>query len=264
MFTFHRCLLLSLIGAMLLSLSGCYTVPVTGRSSFMLVGSEEEMSLGLQAFSEVRKSTPVSSDTAVNNRVRRVGDTIARVSAYPDWNWEFVVFDDPTTVNAWCLPGGKVGVYTGLLPYTRTDAELATVMAHEIGHAVARHGAERMSQEMVLATGESVVVGSVADKNTEIAKVAYGVGSQLFVSLPYSRKMEYEADRIGLMYMARAGYDPREAVTFWQRFAEANKGGKPPEWLSTHPADDKRVEQIKLLLPDAIKEYEQQHGKAAN
>jgi predicted Zn-dependent protease len=169
------------------------------------------------------------------------------------------VFDDTNTINAWCLPGGKVGVYTGLLPYARTDGELATVMAHEIAHAVARHGAERMSQQMVVETGSAIVAGTVSEQNVEVAKVAYGVGSQLFVMLPYSRKHEFEADRIGLIYMARAGYDPREALTFWQRFAELSKGA-PPEWLSTHPADTKRVEQIKQLLPEAEAEYQKTRG----
>jgi len=237
-------------------LTGCYTVPVTGRTSFMLVSSDEEQTLGLQAFTDVKKETPVSHDSVANARVQRVGAAIARVSEYPDWQWEFIVFDDTNTINAWCLPGGKVGVYTALLPYARTDGELATVMAHEISHAIARHGAERMSQQMVVETGSAIVAGSVSDKNVETAKVAYGLGSQLFVMLPYSRKHELEADRIGLIYMARAGYDPREALTFWQSFSEISKGGAPPEWLSTHPADTKRIEQIKLLLPEAIVEYD--------
>ncbi len=241
-------------------LSGCYTVPVTGRTSFMLVSSDEEQTLGLQAFTDVQKETPVSHDTVANARVQRVGAAIARVSDFPDWQWEFIVFDDTNTVNAWCLPGGKVGVYTALLPYARTDGELATVMAHEISHAIARHGAERMSQQMVVEAGGAIVAGSVGDESVETAKVAYGVGSQLFVMLPYSRKHELEADRIGLIYMARAGYDPREALTFWQGFSAINKGGTPPEWLSTHPADTKRIEQIKLLLPEAIAEYDKTRG----
>ena len=250
---------LVLFSGALAVLTGCYTVPVTGRSSFMLVGSEEEQTLGLQAFTDVKKETPVSRDTTANARVQRVGQAIARVSDYPEWQWEFIVFDDTNTINAWCLPGGKVGVYTGLLPYARTDGELATVMAHEIAHAVARHGAERMSQQMVVETGSAIVAGTVSEQNVEVAKVAYGVGSQLFVMLPYSRKHEFEADRIGLIYMARAGYDPREALTFWQRFAELSKGA-PPEWLSTHPADTKRVEQIKQLLPEAEAEYQKTRG----
>jgi len=251
---------LVLLGGILPLLTGCYTVPVTGRTSFMLVNSEEEQTLGLQAFTDVKKETPVSRDTVANARVQRVGAAIARVSEYPDWQWEFIVFDDTNTINAWCLPGGKVGVYTALLPYARTDGELATVMAHEISHAIARHGAERMSQQKVVEAGGAIVTGSVSDKNIEAAKAAYGVGSQLFVMLPYSRKHELEADRIGLVYMARAGYDPREALTFWQSFSEINKGGAPPEWLSTHPAGAKRIEQIKLLLPEAEAEYQKTRG----
>ena len=238
------------------ALSGCYTVPITGRTSFVAVSQGDEMVLGMQAFADVRQKTPLVKNAAVAGRIASIGARIASVSEYPKWAWEFATFDQPDTPNAWCLPGGKVGFYTGLLPYTKTDAEIATVIAHEIGHAVARHGAERMSEEMVLAAGAALIAGTVAPGNVEKAKVAYGIGSQVFVSLPHSRKQEYEADRIGLIYMARAGYDPREAVNFWDRFSKTFAGQKPPEWLSTHPTDENRIQQIRELLPEALKEYE--------
>ena len=160
-------------------LSGCYTVPITGRTAFVAVSQSEETSLGLQAYTDTKQKTPITKDAATSARITGIGKRIAAISEYPNWAWEFTVFDDPKTPNAWCLPGGKVGFYTGLLPYTKTDAEIATVMAHEIGHAVARHGGERMSEEMVLAAGAAVIVGAVSPSNVEKAKVAYGIGSGL-------------------------------------------------------------------------------------
>jgi predicted Zn-dependent protease len=248
-----RLIVMSIVAA--IALSGCYTVPITGRTAFVAVSEGEETSLGLQAFTDTKQKTPITKDAATSARIASIGKRIAAISEYPNWSWEFVVFDEPQTPNAWCLPGGKVGFYTGLLPYTKTDAEIATVMAHEIGHAVARHGGERMSEEMVVAAGATVIAGSVAPENVEKAKAAYGIGSQVFVALPHSRSQEYEADQIGLIYMARAGYDPREAVNFWERFSTVAAGQKPPEWLSTHPADENRIQKIKGLLPEALEEY---------
>ncbi|MCX7846614.1 MAG: M48 family metallopeptidase [bacterium] len=241
-------------------ITGCYTVPVTGRTSMILVPQSEEFALGMQAYNDVRSNTPLSRDTALISRVQRIGSRLAAASDAPTWAWEFAVFEEQTP-NAWCLPGGKVGVYSGLMRYVYTDGELATVLAHEIGHAVARHGAERMSQQMIVAAGGAIVAGSVSDKNVEVAKVAYGIGSELFVMLPYSRKQEYEADEIGLIYMARAGYDPREAVTFWERFRQLSQGRNMPEWFSTHPADEKRVARLRELMPRALAEYQRVTGK---
>lgn len=241
-------------------LTSCYTVPVTGRTAMVLLPQSEEFALGMQAYNDVRSNTPLSRDAVLIRRVQTVGARIAAVSDYPHWPWEFTVFQEDTP-NAWCLPGGKVGVYSGLMRYVYTDGELATVLAHEIGHAVARHGAERMSQQMVVAAGGAIVAGTVSDKNLETAKVAYGIGSELFVMLPYSRKQEYEADEIGLIYMARAGYDPREAVTFWERFRQLSQGPSVPEWFSTHPADEKRIARLKELMPRALAEYQKATGK---
>ena len=239
---------------LILSLSGCYTVPITGRTSLNLVSEGDEFQLGMQAYSDAKSQAKISSDPVANERVTRIGKKIAQVSHHPEWDWEFTVFDDPETPNAWCLPGGKVAVYSGLFPYAKTDGELATVMAHEISHAIARHGAERMSQQMVQAAGAAVVAETVANEHIETAKVVYGLGSDLFVMLPYSRKHEYEADRIGLIYMAKAGYDPNEALTFWKRFSEMPKGVNI-EFLSTHPADENRIQQIKDYLPEAMAAY---------
>lgn len=241
-------------------LAGCYTVPVTGRSAMILLPQSEEFALGMQAYNDVRSNTPISRDTVLISRVQRVGNKIAAASDAPNWPWEFTVFQEDTP-NAWCLPGGKVGVYSGLMRYVYTDGELATVLAHEIAHAVARHGAERMSQQMVVAAGGAIVAGSVSDKNVETAKVAYGIGSELFVMLPYSRSQEYEADEIGLIYMARAGYDPREAVNFWERFRQLSQGSNVPEWFSTHPADEKRIARLKEIMPKALAEYQRVTGK---
>ena len=248
-------------GACLLALPGCYSVPVTGRMALVMVSQDSELQLGLQSFQEAKTTTPVSRDAALQTRIEMVGRRIAAVSAFPDWKWEFVAFDDPKTPNAWCLPGGKIGVYSGLMPYAKTDGELATVMAHEVGHAVARHGAERMTEQMALAVGAEAVGRSVSQENVERAKVAYGIGSQLFVALPHSRKDELEADRIGLIYMARAGYDPHEALAFWNRFSQISADQPKFEWLSTHPLDDVRIKQINAYMPDAVKEYEAQKAK---
>ncbi len=241
-------------------LAGCYTVPITGRSSMILLPQSEEFALGLQAYNDVRSNTPISRDTALMNRVKTIGGKIAATSDAPEWQWDFTVFQDDTP-NAWCLPGGKVGVYSGLMKYVNSDGELATVLAHEIAHAVARHGAERMSQQMIVAAGGALVAGAVSDKNVETAKVAYGIGSELFVMLPYSRSQEYEADEIGLMYMARAGYDPRDAVTFWDRFRQISEGSSVPEWFSTHPADVNRIARLKEIMPKALAEYQRVTGK---
>lgn len=241
-------------------LVGCYTVPVTGRNAMVLLPQSEEFALGMQAYNDVRSNTPISRDTALIRRVETIGKKLAAASDAPHWPWEFTVFDKDTP-NAWCLPGGKIGVYSGLMRYVYTDGELATVLAHEIGHAVARHGAERLSQQMVVAAGGAIVTGSVSDKNVETAKVAYGIGSELFIMLPYSRAQEYEADEIGIMYMARAGFDPREALVFWERFRHLSHAGDVPEWFSTHPTDEKRIARLKELLPKALAEYQRVTGR---
>ncbi|MBI5800288.1 MAG: M48 family metallopeptidase [Verrucomicrobia bacterium] len=247
----------------LLLLTGCLTVPETGRRQVMLISSSQEMQLGLSAFQQMKKDTPISRDPAINVMVQRVGRRIAAVAELPGANWEFVVFDSKEA-NAFCLPGGKVGIYTGILPITKDEAGLATVIGHEIAHAVARHGAERVSEGILLQTGGGLLGASLssADPRTQVlVMTAYGLGAKLGRELPHSRGQESEADHIGLIYMARAGYDPEAAVGFWQRFADhsRNQGGSgTPAFLRTHPLDTVRIQQIQQWLPEAKVNYRPQ------
>ena len=236
---------------------GCSTVPVTGRSQLNLMSPGQEMQLGLTSFEETKKQVPISKNAAINAMVQRVGQRIAAVATKDmlDAKWEFVVFNSKEA-NAFCLPGGKVGVYTGILPITKDDAGLATVLGHEIAHAVARHGGERMSQSMVIQTGGSLL--GMGLQNTDprwqaVAQLAYGFGIKVGAELPHSRAQESEADHIGLIYMTRAGYPPEAAVDFWKRFGEFNKqhGSDTPGFLRTHPLDDVRVKQLQGWIPEA-------------
>jgi metalloendopeptidase OMA1, mitochondrial len=258
-------LCLAMAASSVLLLTGCSTVPVSGRSQLNLVSASQEMELGLTSFEQLKKETPVSRDPALNAMAQRVGKRIAAVTSkdMPDAQWEFVVFDSEEA-NAFCLPGGKVGIYTGLLKITQDDAGLATVMSHEVAHAVAHHGAERMSEAMVMQTGQQLLGTTLSSSDPrwqQAAMLAYGAGAKLGRELPHSRQQELEADSIGLRYMARAGYDPRAALGFWQRFAAYNQqqGGGNSSWvsrfLSTHPVDEVRIQQIQKLLPQAEAEF---------
>ena len=255
-----------------ITLSGCYTNPVTGRQALVLVPQGQELTLGEQSFREIQQKEKVSTDPQANERVRRVGQRIARAvgNDLPDAKWEFVVFESKD-LNAFALPGGKVGVYSGLLTVAATDDELATVMGHEIGHVTARHGAERMSQAMLI-SGAGAVAGAVIEaktgeaRNREIFDVAYGAGAAVGVVLPHSRNNELEADRMGALYAARAGYDPRASIAFWQKMvaqknASAAGGGKVAGLLSTHPPDDTRIARLKALMPEVVPVYEQNKGR---
>ena len=247
------------LGLVLLTLGGCYTVPETGRQAFILPIFDDAQ-MGTQAFLDVKAREKISADPQANARVRRVGERMARAVGgdLPGANWEFVVFDAPDTVNAFALPGGKVGVYTGLLKLAATDDELATVMGHEIGHATARHGAQRMTEVVgasLLGIGLSEWLGD--SHNRDLWLAAYGVGAAGMM-LKYSRDQESEADAIGLIYAARAGYDPRAGITFWQRMMEKDQQtGKLPVLLSTHPADADRIRHLQSLMPRAMPVYEQ-------
>jgi predicted Zn-dependent protease len=250
----------------IVSVTGCSTVPVTGRSQLNFISAGQETELGVSSFDQLKKETPISTDPRANELIQRVGKRIAAVAGpdMPDAQWEFVVFDSKEA-NAFCLPGGKVGIYTGILPITKDEAGLATVIGHEVAHAVARHGAERMSRAMGLqGLGEltGAFVGSTSYAQYQNLYMGlYGVGSQLAVQLPHSRAQESEADEIGLIYMARAGYDPRESVAFWQRFSDYNKqqggGGDSflSKFLSTHPVDEVRIQQLQKLMPAAEAEF---------
>lgn len=240
--------------------SGCSTVPVTERSQLTLLTPGEEMELGLTSFEQLKKDTPISKDPAANALVQKVGQRIAAVAQanMPKAQWEFVVFDSPEA-NAFCLPGGKVGIYTGILPITRDEAGLATVIGHEVAHAVARHGGERVS-EAILIQGFGALLGAGLSKTDPawqaVGATAYGVTTTLGRQLPHSRRQESEADRIGLIYMARAGYDPEAAVLFWQRFAEAKQQGDDvPAWLRTHPSDETRIRRLKQWMPEAKAQF---------
>ncbi len=240
----------------------CETVPETGRKQLSLVGSGEVMQLSLSEFDKLKKETPISKDPAQNALVTRVGQRIAAVAPLPNAQWEFVLFDKPDVMNAFCLPGGKVGVYSGILKITQTEAGLATVIGHEVSHAVARHGEERMSESLLLQLGGTALAAltqSRPEAAQQLMQMAYGVGATVAVALPHSRKQELEADHLGLLYMARAAYDPNEAVAFWQRFAAYNKekgGGSSPAFLRTHPVDEERIAKLQQLLPQALGEYQ--------
>jgi metalloendopeptidase OMA1, mitochondrial len=238
----------------LLVLAGCATVPYTNRRQMSWVPEGTEMSLGDEAYADVKKKSKVSHDPALQAQVDRVGRRIAQVADKPEYKWEFVVIDDAKTVNAFCLPGGKVAVYTGILPLTQDDNGLAVVLSHEVSHALARHGAERMSEQMLIGSLEQVAVTTGFIKNDQqlsIVEQAYGIGR----GLPHSRAQESEADHIGLILMAKAGYDPKTAVPFWERMQKASKGGGPPEFLSDHPSDAKRIDKIKEELPEAMQYF---------
>lgn len=258
---FKRIVLGGALAALVVQITGCTTVPVTGRSQLNLMSPGQEMQLGLTSFDQLKKETPISKDPAVNALVQKVGRRIAAVAQadMPNAQWEFVVFESKEA-NAFCLPGGKVGVYTGILPITKDEAGMATVIGHEIAHAVARHGGERMSEAMLIQTGGQVLSASTANTDPRwqaIAAVAYGVGSQVGVQLPHNRKQESEADQIGLIYMARAGYNPEAAVAFWERFGaySAQQGNNTPAFLRTHPTDETRVRQLKEWMPRAQAEF---------
>lgn len=238
--------------------SGCATVPETGRSQLLLFPDSQMTALGLQAYEEILKKEKVSTDPEANALVRRVGERIA-VASGKDYEWRFTVIDAPKTINAFALPGGKVAVYTGILPVTQDEAGLAVVMGHEVAHATARHGAERMSQSTLLqglALGGGVALGGGDPEKSRAIYGALGVGAAVGVVLPFSRKQESEADRIGLRYMARAGYDPEAAIPFWERMDAAARGKqRPPEFLSTHPSGETRIRQIREWLPEARAEF---------
>lgn len=236
--------------------AACATVPYTNRHQLNLVSDSQEKELGEQAYTEVLKKTPLSTNKEWQARVKEVGRRIQAAANKPDYKWEFNVLQGKD-VNAFCLPGGKVAFWEGIMPVCETDEGIAVVMGHEIAHALAHHGAERMSQGMgVQIVGELLAVGmGKADPAVrDGALKAFGVGTQVGVMLPFSRAHESEADHIGLILMAKAGYDPHTAVSFWQKM-EKMGGQKPPEFLSTHPADATRVAQIQAWMDEAMKEY---------
>jgi metalloendopeptidase OMA1, mitochondrial len=252
----QRVTTLLLLGSIIAIIS-CATVPVTKRKQLNFISPSQELQLGLSSFEQIKKETPVSGNRVANDLVRRVGERIAAVAKndLPDAKWEFVVFENAEP-NAFALPGGKVGVNTGILLITRDEAGLATVIGHEVAHAAAHHGAERMSRQLVTQTGGQILgatLSSADPRMQALASVVYGLGSQVGVSLPHSREQESEADEIGLIYMAQAGYNPEAALDFWTRFAEATRasGGSTPWFLSTHPVTTNRITHLQELMPQA-------------
>ena len=261
-------LLLTICGLTLV-LAACETAPVSGRSQIMLVSENEEREMGLRAYREVLSKEQLSSNSQANALVEKVGRRIAAAAERPPedmwraphYRWEFKTIDK-NEPNAFCLPGGKIAVYTGLLPITQTEAGLAVVVAHEVAHALARHGAERMSDQMVASVGTtaaavalSATVSGRSRTYLPVMMAAVGAGATVGFVLPMSRAQESEADRIGLVLMALAGYDPREAIGLWERMRAANSGRRQAEWLSTHPADTTRIADIKRWLPEAMQYY---------
>ncbi len=238
----------------LATLCACQSVPYTHRRHLLLISAEQETSLGESSYHQALGEAKVSSNKEATAMLQRVGARLAAAADKPDYKWEFTLLDDPKTINAWCLPGGKVAVYSGLLPVSRDENGLAVVLGHEISHALARHGSERMSQGLLAELGGAALGVALANKPAQtqaLAQKAYGAGAQVGVLLPFSRAQESEADHIGLILMAKAGYDPDGAVPFWERMATAAGGGGTPELLRTHPSDEKRIAKIREELPEA-------------
>ncbi len=239
---------------------GCVTTPETGRTQLMLLDARTELKLGADAYRDILKKSKISQDRRLTGIVRKVGWSIARVTGRSDYKWEFNLIENKTP-NAFALPGGKVGINTGILSIAKNEAGLSAVMGHEVAHAIARHGAERMSQSLLIALGGELLAQGMGQnqRQRQGIRAAYGIGSAVAFTLPFSRSNELEADYMGLLYMARAGYDPREAKRFWARFARySREKGKnsTPEFLSTHPADANRIRQIDGMMAQALKEYE--------
>ncbi len=247
----------------------CSTVPITGRSQLNLISASELNALSFQQYDEFLNQNKLSTDAESTNMVQRVGLNIrSAVETYfsqnnlsnelQGYSWEFNLIESPE-VNAWCMPGGKVVIYTGILPITQSEAGLAVVMGHEIAHAVAQHGGERMSQGLLQQLGGmalSVALQNEPQTTQNIFMTAYGLGSTIGVILPYGRTQESEADRLGLIFMAMAGYNPYAALEFWSRMSQSKSGsGSPPEFLSTHPSDQTRIANINKYMPEALKYY---------
>jgi predicted Zn-dependent protease len=257
------------VATLALFFEGCAEVPITHREGLRLVPESQLLTLSFQQYEQVMKSSKLSSDPVKTRRVKAVGEKIARSAEafmkdsgqsdqLKNYHWEFNLIEDDKTVNAWCMPGGKVGVYTGILPYTRDETGLAVVMGHEIGHALADHGNERMSQALLANMGGMALSAALSQNSSQthdLFMTAFGVGVSVGALLPYSRLHESEADRIGLMLMARAGYDPRESIPFWERMSKENKA-RPPEFLSTHPAPESRIDNLKHYIPEALPYYQ--------
>jgi predicted Zn-dependent protease len=269
-FIVHRFLRMKKNALLLLIITGflyaCGTAPITGRKQLMLVSDQEVLSLSLQEYSEYIKTAKKSSDKTATALVEKVGRKIAdAVGSYykasgmetllDGYSWEFNLIQD-SAVNAFCMPGGKIVVYTGILPVTKDESGLAVVLGHEVAHAVAKHANERMSQQMAAqygATAVDALLGKASSTVKTVGQTVYGLGAQYGVMLPFNRKQELEADHLGLIFMAIAGYNPDVAIPFWERMAQ--NGSAVPEFMSTHPSDQTRISDIQKELPEAKEVY---------
>lgn len=251
----------------LLLLAGCIKAPGTARDQVIFLSEEKEIALGVSAFRDVLRQARISGNPEINEMVNRVGRRIAAAANKPEYHWEFAVIQDDDMVNAFALPGGKVAIFTGILKHAKNEDGLATVMAHEVAHALQRHGAERMSRGILDQIAQigilaGAATGTVNPQLAMGAMSAYGVG----VTLPHNRKQESEADYVGLKLMAKAGYDPREAIGFWERMSGCPRqmigkfcfrsNAAVPEFLSTHPSDVTRIRQIQAWIPEAMRQYQ--------
>lgn len=246
----------------------CATVPVTGRKQLAMVSNEEIIPMATSQYQEVLKEAKISTNKEYNDLVKNVGVKIQKAveqymaekglsSQLNGFKWEFNVIDDPKTVNAWCMPGGKVAFYTGIMPICKDENGVAVVMGHEVAHAIANHGRERMSQGLVangLLGTVSGAMGQDPSLTQQVFMQAMGMGTQIGM-LKFSRQHESEADKIGLIFMAIAGYDPHEAPKFWVRMTEGSGGQQPPEWMSTHPSHETRISDLEAAIPEAMKYY---------
>lgn len=256
-------LLCSVAGAVLVAaLAGCYSVPVTGRHTLSLVDPQEVARMSVQAFEDMKKTHRISKDPALTAQLQRVGERISKVVFWdmPNADWEFVVFDEPDEINAFAMSGGKVGVFSGLFKVAKNDDQLAAVIAHEIAHVTAKHVDERLSKEMMANTagniGGMVMAGSMGLIGTDLVLSAYGIGAE-GRSLAFGRQQELEADHVGLVYMAKAGFDPREAIKVLDNLMEATAGEpEPPEYESTHPSNPDRLRALNAEMPEALKARE--------
>ncbi|MCF8368183.1 MAG: M48 family metallopeptidase [Bacteroidales bacterium] len=254
-------------------LFGCTTVPITGRKQLSIIPNNQILPLSYTSYQDVLKESKLSTDTEKVLMIKKVGsriqNSVEQFMAKHDmadqlegYDWEFNLIED-NVLNAWCMPGGKVAFYTGILPVCQDEAGVAVVMGHEVAHAIANHGRERMSQGLIQQMGGMALAIAIQDKPEETQALyytAYAIGSTYGAILPYSRLHESESDKLGLIFMAMAGYDPTEAPKFWERMAAATGGQEPPEWLSTHPSHSSRIEDLKAYIPKAMKYYQPTAG----
>lgn len=261
--------LVSLLLLLVLTITACHRNAITGRKQLSLVNEAEVQAMSLAQYQQFLQTNKLVSQSNANSQmVKRSADRlIAAINNYysskglsgelANYKWEVNLVEDKTP-NAWCMPGGKIVVYTGILPYTQNETALAIVMGHEIAHALARHGNERMSQGLMQQMGGAALQVALANKPQQTQMLymqAYGLGSTVGAILPFGRKQELEADKFGLMYAALAGYDPRESVNFWRRMSQAGGGQKPPEFLSTHPSDERRIAELNSMMDEILRDY---------